>query len=111
MVNKIFDNKTRLRISVNEQLAEKLYKTVIKQLKRRKVYARFKENIWAADLADLESLSSKNKNVKYLLRVIDIFTKYTWVKPLTEKKGKTVPIAFIKIVYLEKNGSIKVDNL
>ena len=81
MVNKIFDNKTRLRISVNEQLAEKLYKTVIKQLKRRKVYARFKENIWAADLADLESLSSKNKNVKYLLRVIDIFTKYAWVKP------------------------------
>ena len=111
MVNKIFDNKTRLRISVNEQLAEKLYKTVIKQLKRRKVYARFKENIWAADLADLESLSAKNKNVKYLLRVIDIFTKYAWVKPLTEKKGKTVPIAFIEIVYLEKNGSIKVDNL
>ena len=67
MVYKIFDNKTRSRVSVNEQLAEELHKPAIKQLKKRKVYARFKENIWAADLADLKSLSSKNKNVKYLL--------------------------------------------
>ena len=37
---------------------------------------RFKENIWEADFAEMESLSSKNKNVKYLLCVIDIFTKY-----------------------------------
>ena len=32
------------------------------------------------------SLSSKNKNVKYLIRVIDVFTKYAWVKPLKDKK-------------------------
>ena len=30
----------------------------------------------------MESLSSKNKNVVYLLCVIDVFTKYAWVKPL-----------------------------
>ena len=36
------------------------------------------------------SLSSKNKNVKYLLCVIDVFTKYAWVKLLNNKKGKTV---------------------
>ena len=44
------------------------------------------------------SLPSKNKNVKYLLCVIDVFTKYAWVKPLKDKKGKTVPNAFIEIV-------------
>ena len=38
----------------------------------------------------MESLSSKNKNVKYVLCVIDVFTKCTWVKPLKDKKGKTV---------------------
>ena len=38
-------------MSVNEQLAEKLQKPVIKKLKRRKDYARFKDNIWTADLA------------------------------------------------------------
>ena len=45
---------------------------------------RFKDNIWAADLADMESLSSKNKNVKYLSFVIDVFTRYAWVKPLKQ---------------------------
>ena len=44
------------------------------------------------------SLSSQNKNVKYLLCVIDAFTKYAWVKPLKHKKSKTVLNAFIEIV-------------
>ena len=44
------------------------------------------------------SLSSKNKNVKYLLCVTDVFTKNAWVKPLKDKKDKTVINAFIEIV-------------
>ena len=68
MVYKFFDKKTGSRISENEQLAEELHKPVTKKFKRRKVYARFKDNTWAADLAEIGSLSSKNKNVKYLLR-------------------------------------------
>ena len=43
-------------VSVNEQLAEKLYKPVIKKFKRRKIYARFKNNNWAGDLAETGSL-------------------------------------------------------
>ena len=43
------------------------------------------------------SLHSKNKNVKYLC-VIDVFTKYASVKPLNDKKGKTVLNTFIEIV-------------
>ena len=44
------------------------------------------------------TFSPKNKNVKYLLCVIDIFTKYAWVKPLKDKKCKTVLNAFMEIV-------------
>ena len=57
---------------------------MIKKFKRRKVYARFKDNSWAADLAEMGSMSSKNQDVKYLLCVIDVFTKYTWIKPLKD---------------------------
>ena len=85
-------------MSVNEQLAEELHKPVIKKFKKRNVYARFKNNIWAADLAEIESLSSKNKNVKYLLCKIDVFNKYAWVKALKDKKSKTVLYTFIEIV-------------
>ena len=51
MVYKFFDKKTRSRVSVNEELAKELHKLVIKKLKRRKIHVRFKDNIWAADLA------------------------------------------------------------
>ena len=87
MVYKFFDKKTGLGVSVNEQLADELHQPVIKIFKRRKVYAKFKD-IWAADLAEMESFSSKNKNVKYLLCVTDVFTKYTCAKPLKDKKVK-----------------------
>ena len=80
MVYKFFNKNTGAGVSINEQLAEELHKQAIKKFKRRKVYARFKDDIWAADSAEMESLSSNNKNVKCLLCVIDIFTKYAWVK-------------------------------
>ena len=46
----------------------------------------------------MESLSSKNENVKYLLCVIDVFTEFSWVKPLKDKKGQIVLNAFITTV-------------
>ena len=93
-----FDKKSGSGINVKNQLVEELHKPLIKKFKRRKVYGRFKDNILAADLTETKSLPSKNKNVKYLLCVIDFFTKYAWVKPLKDKKGKTVLNVFIKIV-------------
>ena len=51
---------------VEEQLVEELHKPVIKKFKKRKVYSRFKDNIWAADLAEMESLSSKKLDIYYV---------------------------------------------
>ena len=106
MVYKFFLKKTgsgaiatsKVGVSVNEQLVEKLHKAVTKKFKRSKVYGRFKDNIWAEDLSEMELFSSKNKNVKYLLCVIDYFTKYMCVTSLKDKKGKAVLNAFIEIV-------------
>ena len=80
MVHKFFDQKIESGINVNEQLDEELHKPVIKKFKRRKVYVIFKDNIWAAGVVEMQSLSSNNKNIKYSLCVIDVFTKYAWVK-------------------------------
>ena len=51
-----------------------------------------------SSLAEMGSLSSKNKNVKYWLCFIDFFAEYAWVKLWKEKKGKTILNVFIKIV-------------
>ena len=45
----VLTKKTGLGASVNEELAQQLHKPVIKKFKRRTMYARFKDNIWAAD--------------------------------------------------------------
>ena len=54
---------------------------------QRKVYPRFKDKIWATGLSEVGSFSSKN--VKYLLCVIDIFTKYAWFKL---NRGKIIKV-------------------
>ena len=64
MVYKIFDEKTKsgakakskAGANVNEVLAQELHKPVIKKFKKRKAYARFKDNIWVADLTEMGSL-------------------------------------------------------
>ena len=62
------------------------------------MYSSFKDNIWGADLADMQSLNKYNKGIKYLLCAIDLFSKYTWVVPLKDKKGTSIVDAFQKTI-------------
>ena len=102
MVYKFFDKKTAgsgiKSIPQNEQLAEELPKPIIKKLKKRKVYSTFTDNIWGADLADMQLISKFNKGFRFLLCVIDIFGKYAWVVPLKDKKGVNIANAFQSIL-------------
>ena len=75
-------------------LADELHKPIIKKFDKRKVYSQFKDNIWGVDLADMQSLSRKNKGIKYLLRAIDLYSKYAFVLPLKDKKGISIVNAF-----------------
>ena len=71
---------------INEVLAKELNKRVIKKFRGNKVCLRFKCNIWATDVAEMKSLSSKNSGVKYSLCVIEVSTRYVWVAALKKKK-------------------------
>ena len=82
----------------NKILAEELHKPVIKKFNKRNVYSQFKDNIWGVDLADMQSLSRKNKSIKYLLCVINLFSKYAFVIPLKDKKGISIANAFNKMI-------------
>ena len=94
MVYNFFQKKTAgsgiISMPQNEQLAEELRKPIIKKFQKRKVYSTFKDNIWGADLADGQLISKFNKGFRFLLCVIDIFSKYAWVVPLKDKKGVSI---------------------
>ena len=92
MVYKFFDKKSK-GSGINEpnyQLANELHKPIIRKFKKRKVYSSFRDNIWGADLAAMQSLRKYNKGIKYLLFAIDLFSKYMWVFPIKEKKGTSI---------------------
>ena len=46
--------------------------------------------MWGVDLADMELISKHNKGIRYLLCVIDLFSKYAWVVPLKDKKEVSI---------------------
>ena len=95
-VTTLASKSTIKSIPQNEKLAEELHKAIIKKLK--KVYSAYKNYIWAADLVDMQLISKYNKGRKFLLCVIDIFSKYAWVVPLKDKKGVSVVNAFQSIL-------------
>ena len=68
---------------------------------------RFKDNAWATDLTEMGSLS-KNSGVKCFLYVIDVFTKYGWVKPLADQKTETVRNGFIRMIIKSKRKPSKL---
>ena len=78
----------------NEQLDEELHKPITRKFKKRKLYSAFKDNIWGTDLADIQLISKFNKGFRFLLCVIDIFSKYAWFVPLKDKKGVSIVNAF-----------------
>ena len=92
MAYKFFDKKSKgggvanNKIKQNLQLAKELHKPIIRNLKKRTVYSRFKDNIWGADSADMQLITKFNNRFRFLLCVIDIFSKYAWVIPLKDKK-------------------------
>ena len=53
---------------------------------------------WVADLVEVQNISKYNKGMRYLLMVIDAFSKYAWVEPIKTKTGKAVTEAFEKIL-------------
>ena len=106
MVYKFFNKKSASGSGVanNEirkilRLAEQLHKPIIRNFKKITVYSEFKVKIWGADLVDMQLLSKLNKGFRFLLYVIDIFSKYAWVVPLKEKEVVSIFNAFQKILY------------
>ena len=80
-----------------QQLAEELHKPIIRKFAKRKVVVKGVDEIWAADLVEMQRFSAWNKGIKYLLMMIDVFSKFGWIEPLQNKKGETVAAAFEKI--------------
>ena len=78
---------------LKKDLAEELHKPIRRKFKKRRVLVNGIDKIWAADLVDMQAFTKFNLGFKYLLAVIDVFSKYGWLIPLKDKTGKSVASA------------------
>ena len=107
MIYKFFDKKSKGSGFKNQQLAKEPHKPIIRKFKKR-VYSSLKDNIWGVNLADMQLISKYNKGIKYLLCVIDLFSKCIWVVPLKDKKGTSIVNAFQGILNSSKRKPNKI---
>ena len=75
-----------------------MHKPIIRNFNKKKVHSPFIDNIWGADLADMQLISKFNKGFRFLLCLIDIYSKYPCVIPLKDKKCITITNAFQKVL-------------
>ena len=86
----------------SNELTDELFKPSRKKFKRRRVISLFVDHIWATDLLDLQRYARVNKGYRYILVVVDVFSKYAWLRALKTKKGNEVSSALKDII---KNSS------
>ena len=80
-----------------ERLADELHKPIRRNFPRRRVVVKHIDDTWCSDLVEMQKFSKWNKGYRYLLMVLDVFSKYGWIVPLKDKKGETVAAAFKEI--------------
>ena len=76
---KVSDGAIRNEIMSNKELDKELHKPIIRKLEKRKVHPPFIENIWGNDLENMCLIIKFIKEFRFLLCVIDIYSKYTWL--------------------------------
>ena len=82
----------------NEELANELHAPVRRKFQRRHVISYGVDDVWSCDLVEMQEWSKQNKGYRYMINVVDVFSKFAWSVPLKDKIGKTVLEAFKQIV-------------
>ena len=107
MIKKTSDSAIKYENVPNKELAEELYKPIIRKFSKRKVHSPFIDNIWDAYLADTQLICICNNVFRILLCVLDIYSQYAWVIPLKDKKEITVTNGFQKTLDQSNDKQIK----
>src|SRR5215472_15856948 len=91
-------------------VVEELHKPVRHRFPRRRVVIKGLDDLWQADLVEMIPYSRENKGFKYILMVIDAFSKYLWAKPLKSKTGEEVTRAMKEILKERRPSNLQTDH-
>ena len=94
--------RNAVRDCLSRQRASTLHKPARRHFPRNRIYVGSIDKQWQADLADMVGLQRENNGNRYILTVIDVFSKYAWSVPVKNKDGKSIRDAF-KLVLTSAN--------
>lgn len=86
------------------QLVNELHTQPRRNFKRRTVIVKGLFDLWQADLVEMQPYASDNKGFRYLLTVIDAFSKYAWAIPVKNKSGNEVAKA-MESIFVKRSSS------
>ena len=92
----VYETAKQRRLDAPEwkkKLAKELLRKKVNRFPRRKVFSKKVDQIWTADLMDMQRFASVNKGYKYILVVLDVFSRFAWARPLKNKTGKETAAA------------------
>jgi hypothetical protein len=98
-------SKPEIKKFLEEQPTYTLHKRLIKKFPFIKTMVSYIDQQWQ-DLVDMHKFSNSNKGYRFILAVIDIFSRFTWAKPSKSKRGDEITDVFTEI--FKKNKPVKI---
>ncbi|KAJ8981998.1 hypothetical protein NQ317_013652 [Molorchus minor] len=87
------------RSDVKLGIVRELHRTARRNFSRRRTIIKALHDLWQADLAEMQPYAHENKGMRYILVVIDCYSKYVWTRPLRNKTGIEVTSAMGDIIH------------
>ncbi len=83
------------------KLSKELHAPVVSRYPMRKIYVDGLDNTWAIDLVDMSEWAASNSGFKWMLNIVDVFSRYAWSVPM---QNKTAPIVLEALKSVVKSG-------
>ena len=89
-----------LKLYYMEEIAKEVHRPTYKPKTYRKVLSYYPNDIWSGDLVEMnsEGMQEQNKGYKYILVVIDLYSRFAWTRKLKSKTGKETSEALKTII-------------
>lgn len=97
-------------MSVKRQVVEELHRSARKNFKRRRVILKGLDDLFQADLVEMIPYAKENRGNRYILMVINAFSKYLWAYPVRRKTGEEVAHAMRKVLSESIPQNLQTDN-
>ena len=91
-------NRRDIEDTLRKEESYTINRKIVRKFPRNRVIVSGFDALWESDLADLTLIAKANDGYKYVLVIIDVFSRYMWMRPLKTKHAKEIVRAFKSVL-------------